>query len=159
MQQDRRRWILGGCTVALFGALEKPGLDSAWAAPAATTAITVPWRLLRTLDLNTGNVPPELKKIDSVKIRVAGYMVPLDDDDDSSDEFLIVPIAGGCIHTPPPPPNQIVQCKMTTGKKIKIAMWDAQWFEGTLKIAQVQSPYGPASFQLKVTLVEPYKPQ
>jgi hypothetical protein len=114
--------------------------------------------LLRTLDLATGEIPADLKKIDGATVRIAGYMVPLEDDDQQdAEEYLIVPIAGGCIHTPPPPPHQIVYCKMLGKKKTRVSMFEPQWFQGKISIAKTGSPYGAVSYQMSVASVEPYQ--
>ncbi|MCI4663563.1 MAG: DUF3299 domain-containing protein [Neomegalonema sp.] len=42
------------------------------------------------------------------RVRLPGYMVPLDFQADGVRKFLLVPFIGACIHVPPPPPNQIV---------------------------------------------------
>ncbi|WP_051669469.1 DUF3299 domain-containing protein [Bryobacter aggregatus] len=121
-------------------------------------ANVVQWRQLRGLDISTGEATADLKKIDNATIRIAGYMVPLENDDlEEANEYLIVPIAGGCIHTPPPPPNQIVYCRMNNRKKAKIDMYVPQWFEGKFNIAKTNSPYGAVSFQMQVANVLPYK--
>jgi hypothetical protein len=45
------------------------------------------------------------------KIRIAGYVVPLDAERMQSSEFLLVPYFGACVHSPPPPANQIILVK------------------------------------------------
>jgi hypothetical protein len=121
-------------------------------------APTVQWRLLRQLDLATGEAPADLKKIDNTTVRIAGYMVPLESDDqEEADEYLIVPIAGGCIHTPPPPPHQIVYCRMAAKKKVKVAMFEPNWFEGKFAINKTGSPYGAVAYQMTVANVQPYQ--
>ena len=107
-----RRGFLMAAALTGFIALEDPFFQPLRAADTKSSgAPAVQWRILRMLDLATGTVPPELKKLDGSTVRIAGYMVPLEDDDQQdADEYLIVPIAGGCIHTPPPPPHQIVYC-------------------------------------------------
>ncbi len=42
------------------------------------------------------------------RVRLSGYLLPLDLSDGEITEFLLVPFVGACIHVPPPPPNQIV---------------------------------------------------
>jgi hypothetical protein len=59
-------------------------------------------------ELNT-SVAPEL---DGKKIRLAGYLLPLEMSGTLVKEFLLVPYFGACIHVPPPPPNQIVHVAM-----------------------------------------------
>ena len=124
---------------------------------AADASTVVQWRQLRALDMTTGKATDELKKIDNTTVRIAGYMVPLENDDlEEAAEYLIVPIAGGCIHTPPPPPNQIVYCRMINRKKAKIDMFVPQWFEGKFNVAKTNSPYGAVAFQMSVSSVQPY---
>jgi Uncharacterized protein conserved in bacteria len=42
------------------------------------------------------------------RVRLSGYLLPLEFDGGEVSEFLLVPFVGACIHVPPPPPNQIV---------------------------------------------------
>ncbi len=157
--QSLRRSALLVLAVGLLVMIHDPALLPLVAAdtkPSAAT--TVQWRLLRQLDLASGEAPPELKKIDNTTVRIAGYMVPLESDDqEEADEYLIVPIAGGCIHTPPPPPHQIVYCRMVGKKKAKVLMFEPNWFEGKIQINKTGSPYGAVSYQMTVANVEPYK--
>lgn len=155
-----QRWCLLALALAGFALLQDPALQPLVAADTKSAAgpVTVQWRLLRTLDLQTGEVPADLKKVDGATVKIAGYMVPLEDDDQQdAEEYLIVPIAGGCIHTPPPPPHQIVYCKNTSKKKIRVSMFEPQWFEGKLSIAKTGSPYGAVSYQMAVSSVVPYQ--
>ena len=46
------------------------------------------------------------------RIRIPGYLLPLEFSGTSVTEFLLVPYVGACIHAPPPPPNQIVHVKV-----------------------------------------------
>lgn len=154
------RWCLFALALAGFALLQDPALQPLVAADTKSAAgpVTVQWRLLRTLDLQTGEVPADLKKVDGATVKIAGYMVPLEDDDQQDAvEYLIVPIAGGCIHTPPPPPHQIVYCRMNSKQKIKVSMFEPQWFEGKLSIAKTGSPYGAVSYQMAVSSVVPYQ--
>jgi uncharacterized protein len=49
--------------------------------------------------------------LDGQRVRIPGYLLPLDYSGKEVSEFLLVPWVGACIHTPPPPPNQIVHVK------------------------------------------------
>lgn len=153
-----RRFALLLLAVGLLVSIHDPALLPLIAAETKAGATVVQWRLLRSLDLTSGEAPPDLKKIDNTTVRIAGYMVPLESDDqDEADEYLIVPIAGGCIHTPPPPPHQIVYCRMAGKKRVKVLMFEPNWFEGKLSINKTGSPYGAVSYQMTVANVEPYK--
>jgi hypothetical protein len=56
--------------------------------------------------------------LDGTKVRIPGYIVPLEADDQGRlTEFFLVPFLGACIHVPPPPPNQIVYVKLPQASK------------------------------------------
>lgn len=72
-------------------------------------------------------------ELNGKKIRLPGYLLPLEFDDKKVTEFLLVPWIGACIHTPPPPPNQIVHVKLSTGFDIGDDVFTAVWINGVLK--------------------------
>ena len=80
---------------------------------------------------------------------LTAFIVPLEDDMQSADEFLLVPYFGACVHTPPPPPNQMVYVKMKDRKTVKIGWWDPVRFVGVLRLAEVESPYGAAYYEME----------
>lgn len=108
------------------------------------------WNVLRGLDTRTGQASPLLEVIAGTNVRIAGYMVPLDDGFQEVTEFLLVPTAGACIHTPPPPGNQIVYALMTTGRPAKVELIYSVWVYGKLEIGSTESPYGAAGFKMGV---------
>ncbi len=122
----------------------------------AADVITIDWRVLRTLDFKTGQVSDTLRSLERRLVRLAGFVVPLEDFQERAKEFLLVPYFGACVHTPPPPPNKIVMVEMTGKKAIKLNLFDAVWMSGRLKIASVESPYGTVGYQLEGLKVEPY---
>jgi hypothetical protein len=46
--------------------------------------------------------------LDGTKVKISGYLLPLNFQNEKANQFLLVPWVGACIHTPPPPKNQIV---------------------------------------------------
>ena len=48
------------------------------------------------------------------RVKLPGYMVPLEFEEDGVRNFLLVPFIGACIHVPPPPANQLVLVKSDT---------------------------------------------
>lgn len=110
----------------------------------------VDWRVLRGLDTQTGQGSPLLEMIAGTNVKIAGYMVPLDDGFQEVNEFLLVPTAGACVHTPPPPGNQIVYATMSTGRAAKVELVFSVWAYGRLEIASTESPYGAAGYKLGV---------
>ena len=67
------------------------------------------------------------------RIRLPGYLLPLEFEDKKVTEFLLVPWVGACIHTPPPPPNQIVHVKLAKGFDIGDEVFTAVWVSGLMK--------------------------
>ena len=76
-----------------------------------------------------------VEKLDGTRIRIPGYLLPLEVSDTKVTEFLLVPYVGACIHVPPPPPNQIIYVKTgpKNGYKSK-DIFDPVWVTGTLSI-------------------------
>jgi hypothetical protein len=114
---------------------------------------------LRGLNYRTGRITADVKALDGAMVRIAGYIVPLEDGMEQATEFLLVPTNGACIHMPPPPPNQIVHVKMGAGKKAKIFFGKAVWVEGKMSLSTVKSPYGDVAFAMSGTAVELLKEQ
>ena len=140
-----------------------PVLRDPWSlagAPSVVAAtaepVTIDWRTLGGLNPNTGVIAPHLKALNGQVVRIAGYVVPLDDATQEDAEFLLVPYYGACIHTPPPPPNQMVLVEMNSRQKVRLDLFEAVWLEGTLRIDLVESLYGTAGFQIKGLKVSPY---
>ena len=75
------------------------------------------------------------KSLIGQKIRIDGFMVPLDFDYGEAltvEEFVLVPDAGMCIHVPPPPPNQMIFIKLKAPTKVRY-MYQPIAIEGILK--------------------------
>ncbi len=115
------------------------------------------WRLLAGLDYESGSVSADLQAVDGKRVRVPGYMVPLDDSALGVTEFILVPYYGACIHTPPPPPNQMVYVRMNGNRRVDVNLWDPIWIEGDLNISEIDSPYGAIGHQLTGISVSPYQ--
>jgi uncharacterized protein len=74
-------------------------------------------------------------EIDGKRVRIAGYLLPLDFADDGVQDFLLVPYVGACIHVPPPPPNQIIYVRASEKFQVK-ELFVPAWITGTLKAAR-----------------------
>jgi hypothetical protein len=55
---------------------------------------------------------PVRQDLQGTKVRLPGYVVPLEYSQGAIREFLLVPYFGACIHSPPPPANQIVLVRL-----------------------------------------------
>lgn len=125
----------------------------------ANKAPSLMWEDLQQLDLNTGKMPPSLKKLDGTVVRVPGFVIPLEDNDQAVSEFLLVPFPMACIHVPAPPPNLIVHVKMDKGKKVAFDFYAPIWAQGRLKIQTTRNIYTDSSYFMNGMLIEPYKPE
>jgi len=99
---------------------------------------------------------PVNAKMDGRKVRLPGYVVPLEENTAGLTEFLLVPYFGACIHTPPPPANQIVLVQ--PAKPIQgYHTMDTVWASGRLRAARQGSPMGTSAYRLEAALVERYQ--
>ena len=111
--------------------------------------------LMRSMREAFDNAPVEAA-LDGHKVKLPGYVVPLDDGPNGLVEFLLVPYFGACIHTPPPPANQIVlvvPAKPAAGFR----SMDTVWVSGVLRAKRSDSPMGSSGYRLEAALVERYK--
>lgn len=94
--------------------------------------------------------------LNGVKIRMPGYVVPLDfNADNEYTEFLLVPYFGACLHTPPPPPNQIVFVTSKQSAKVE-SIYDPVWIEGVMTTGEFNSDLANTAYQLDLSKIEPY---
>lgn len=98
---------------------------------------------------------PTRAELDGIKIRLPGYVVPLDMLGGDIREFLLVPYLGACIHTPPPPANQIIHA--VAARKHALQTMDAIWINGTLRVARSDTNMGVSGYRLDVSSIEPYR--
>jgi hypothetical protein len=106
------------------------------------------WKTMRGFNYRKGTASEELKAFDGTRVKIPGFMVPLEDDAEKVREFLLVPYMGACIHTPPPPPNQIVLVRMVAGKSAQMEWSSPVWVEGIFRISKAGSLYGDAAYTL-----------
>ena len=101
---------------------------------------------------------PTNPKMDGARVRLPGYVVPLEEVKGELKEFLLVPYFGACIHSPPPPANQIVHVRASTPLKGWRTM-DAVWVNGTLKATRSDSAMGASGYSIDDPVVERYVPK
>lgn len=109
--------------------------------------------LLKRMRESWNNAPTN-NALNDQRVRIAGYIVPLDEDAGGLIRFLLVPYYGACIHTPPPPSNQIID--VTPAKAHALRMMDAVWVTGTLRAMHSDTVLGATGYQLQATDIEPY---
>lgn len=101
------------------------------------------------------NKAPIEPKMNGARIRIAGFIVPLEVVSHQITEFLLVPFFGGCIHVPPPPDNQIIDVFPT--KPLKgLQTMDTVWISGALETVASDTEMGTAGYRMKAEVVERY---
>ncbi|MCB1326868.1 MAG: DUF3299 domain-containing protein [Spirochaetales bacterium] len=116
---------------------------------------TLRWENLAQLNYQTGNAGP-MAPMNGKRVRIGGFMVPLEDELYSVTEFLLVPYPQACIHVPAPPPNQIVHVIMAGGSRAEVAYYAPIWVYGRLRIENRANIYAEASYVLSGERTEPY---
>jgi len=84
---------------------------------------------------------PTVDGLDGKKVRIPGYMLPLEYTDTSIKEFLLVPYFGACVHTPPPPANQIIHGKIEN-QLFMSELFEPVWISGTIQTIRSKSSLG-----------------
>ena len=95
-------------------------------------------------------------ELDGKRVRLPGYMTPLDFESSEVSEFLLVPYVGACVHVPPPPANQIVYVTMT-GTVPVLDMWEPLVAEGTLRAQARSTELAEVGYTLTLDHLELYE--
>lgn len=103
------------------------------------------------------NEAPVVESLDGKRVKLPGFVVPLEGDGENLSEFLLVPYYGACIHVPPPPANQTIYVKVPKGDaKIREA-FDTVWVTGTMSAKSFTSDLATAGYQIEAEEVTPYE--
>ena len=178
--------LLGVVLALTLGACEQSPQDQATGTPTMgevqdldwDTLIPADWRPEALLgDLNLDNISdedpeaidameklkalwaeaPVVQELDGKRVRIPGFVVPLDLEPGKIAEFLLVPYYGACIHVPPPPANQTIFVRMPQGRPLEGEMFDTVWVEGTLKVTPTHSELAEAGYLIEASGVTPYE--
>ena len=98
---------------------------------------------------------PVRAELDGQRIRLPGYVVPLEYSTGAIRDFLLVPYFGACIHSPPPPANQIVL--VTLQKPARLRTMDACWVAGVLSVQAKTTDWGVSGYALSGHQVDEYR--
>jgi hypothetical protein len=96
---------------------------------------------------------PVVQSLDGKRVRIGGYVVPLDFNATHVKEFLLVPFVGACIHVPPPPANQIIYVKSEQGFDVQ-GTFDPVWVTGALKVTSVSTGLAETGYSLNAEKVD-----
>lgn len=106
-----------------------------------------------------------VEELDGQRVRIPGYLLPLEVSGTEVTEFFLVPYVGACIHVPPPPPNQIVHVVLVEGESYQSKkLFEPVWVTGVISVTStVKELYlvdGSADistgYSMKAKQVEPY---
>ncbi|MDA0128889.1 DUF3299 domain-containing protein [Vibrio sp. MarTm2] len=95
------------------------------------------------------------QELNGSKVKIPGFVIPLEGDANMVTEFLLVPYFGACIHVPPPPPNQIIYVKFPKGAPIQ-QLWDVIYLVGTLKTETVSHELAETGYVIEGIAIEEY---
>lgn len=99
---------------------------------------------------------PVVEALDGQRVRLPGFVVPVEGDGRHVEEFLLVPYYGACIHVPPPPANQTVHV-LAQGRNVTIrGLFDTVWVTGIIKVERKSSELAEAGYQIEAIEVTPY---
>ncbi len=107
-----------------------------------------------------------VEELNGKRVRIPGYLLPLEVSGKKATEFLLVPYIGACIHVPPPPPNQIVHVKTAQKEGYSVKkMFEAVWVSGVISVKSMTKDLflvdGTAGVDIGYTMqanqIEPYK--
>ena len=100
---------------------------------------------------------PVVNSLDGQRVKLPGFVVPLEMDAESINEFLLVPYYGACIHVPPPPTNQTVYVIAPSGHPFEGELFDTVWVTGELTVEKYSNDMGDAGYRLRASSIEPYE--
>jgi uncharacterized protein len=108
---------------------------------------------------------PIIPELNGQRVRIAGFVVPLDINKSKVKEFLLVPYFGACIHVPPPPSNQAVHVFNLNidNKQQNETLKSAALIQGPITIIGVletlpsTTAMGSAGYKIQVDTIEQYK--
>ena len=98
---------------------------------------------------------PIVPALNDQKLKIPGYVIPLEFKDDTVTEFLLVPFVGACIHVPPPPENQMVYVKLKT-PLVSDSLWEPVWVSGVMKTEASLTKYATVGYRMVEASTETY---
>ena len=98
---------------------------------------------------------PANPEMDGASVKLAGYVVPLEQSNDGVKELLLVPYFGACIHMPPPPSNQILH--VFASRPAQVGAMEIVWVSGRIRISHQKSYMGTSGYTMDNALVELYE--
>ena len=114
------------------------------------------WMSVKRRQPGNDQPPRVVTALNGTRVKIGGYVVPLDFESTTVKEFLLVPFVGACIHVPPPPANQIVYVKTDKGFEVQ-GTFDPVTVTGTIKTETAFTGIADAGYSINAETVEPRK--
>lgn len=99
---------------------------------------------------------PLVSGMNGQRVRIPGFVVPLEGDDEHIRDFLLVPYFGACIHVPPPPANQLIHVEPDEPISAEWNMVPV-WVSGVLSVDRQESDLGTAGYRLRGMKIVEYE--
>jgi len=96
---------------------------------------------------------PVVSAMNRRRVRLPGYLVPIDLEGERVRSFLMVPYFGACIHVPPPPPNQVVFVELEDAVSLADP-YGAHWVTGELRTSNSSTDLAEAAYSMRGESVE-----
>ena len=94
--------------------------------------------------------------MDGQKIRIPGFVVPLEfDEEQTISQLFLVPYFGACLHMPPPPPNQIILVDAPEGVQMS-ALYEPFWLEGEVSTVVTENDMAKSAYAMQLHKLSPY---
>ncbi|WP_028464960.1 DUF3299 domain-containing protein [Nisaea denitrificans] len=90
------------------------------------------------------------------RIRIPGYIIPLDYNGEGVKELILVPYVGACIHVPPPPPNQLILVRIAQSYNPR-EMFEPVYVTGILGILEEETDLAEVGYSLEAEAITPYE--
>ena len=103
------------------------------------------------------NEAPVVSALEGQRVKLPGFVVPLEMEAKKIEQFLLVPYYGACIHVPPPPANQTVHVVTGEGEAFEGGLFDTVWVTGTMRVERLSSDLADAGYRLENASVAPYE--
>ena len=98
-----------------------------------------------------------VEALDGTRIKMPGYVLPIDVSAEGLSSFILTPYVGACIHVPPPPANQLVL--VTTERPYENTdLFEPVAVTGTFHTSATKTDLAEIGYTLSADRIEPYQP-
>lgn len=99
---------------------------------------------------------PLTHEYDGKKVRIPGYVVPLEYDQTGMRSLILVPYIGACVHVPPPPANQLIFVKPEEPYRDG-GLFDAVYVTGIFQAAMTNTEITEVGYTIESPVITPYE--